>query len=144
MRMPWTRRRCRSCGAATPAWSDVCGRCGRGARSRRWRRAAAVLSLVLGALLAGGAAYLIVLIASIVARSDDPGAATRFTGTGWQLALVYGVLGYVLLHGALAIFMGVWRLRGGRRSPRLMRVVTVFYVIFWVGAMLVQLFSLLG
>ena len=102
-----------------------------------------MLSLVLGALLAGGAAYLIVLIAGIVARSDDPGATTRFSGTGWQLALVYGVLGYVLLHGAVAVFMGVWTLRRGRRSPRLVRVVMGFYVVFWVVAMLVQLLSLL-
>ena len=138
------RRRCRSCGSATPAWSGVCARCGRGLRARRWRRAAGVLSLVLGALLAGGAAYLIVRIAGIVARSDDPEATTRFTGAGWQLALIFGVLGYVLLHGAVAIFTGVWRLRrGGRRNPRLAWVVMVFYVVFWVGAMLVQLLSIL-
>lgn len=113
-------------------------------RRGRGRRAAAVLSIILGALLAGGAAYLIVRVAGIVVRSDDPEATTRFSGTGWQLALVYGVLGYVLLHGAVAIYLGVWTLRRGRRSPRLVRAVLVFYVIFWAVAMLVQLVSLLG
>lgn len=141
MQLLWTRQRCGSCGSATPVWSDVCERCGQVLHSPGRLRGAGVLYLVLGSLLAGGAACLIVLIAVIVARSDDPVATMRFSGSGWELALAFGALGFVLLLGVVGILMGVWQVRHGRRNLRLVRVVMVLYVIFWVGAMLVQLFG---
>jgi hypothetical protein len=143
MHVLWMRQTCGHCGSATPAWSDVCEHCGGLLHSPGRLRAAGVLYLVLGSLLAGGAGYLIVLIAGIVARSDDPEAATLFSGTWWLLALAFGALGFVLLVGVVGILMGVGQVRHGRRSLRLVRVVMVFYVIFWVGAMLIQLLSLL-
>jgi hypothetical protein len=100
-------------------------------------RAAGVIYLVLSSLLTGGATYLMVLTAGLVARSDDPEAATRFSGTGWQLALVFGALGFVLLIGVTGILMGVWQVLYGRRNLALVRVAMVLYVIFWTGCMLI-------
>ena len=104
-------------------------------------RAAGFLYLGLGLLLAGAGAYLIVLIAGIIRRSGDPGATTRFTGGGWEAALIFGALGFVLLLGVTGILMGLWQIRHGRRNPKLVRVVIVFYVIFWAAAVLVRAFK---
>lgn len=137
MQLLWMRQPCGACGAGTPVWSDVCVHCGVVLHPPERLRAAGVLYLVLGGLLAGGAAYLMVLVARIVARSDDPDATTRFDGSAWQLALVFGALGFPLLLGVTGILMGVWQVRHGRRNLALVRVVMVFYVVFWVGSILV-------
>ncbi len=131
------RQRCGGCGAESPAWTDVCSGCGVVLHPPGRLRAAGVLYLVLGSLLTVGATYLIVLIAGMVALSDDPEATGRFTGTVWQLALVYSALGFVLLIGVTGILMGVWQVLHGRRNLMLVRVAVVLYVVFWTGSMLI-------
>lgn len=131
------RQRCGGCGAESPAWTDVCSGCGVVLHPPGRLRAAGVLYLVLGSLLTGGATYLIVLIAGMVALSDDPEATGRFTGTVWQLVLVYSALGFVLLIGVTGILMGVWQVLHGRRNLMLVRVAMVLYVVFWTGSMLI-------
>lgn len=130
------RQRCGGCGAASPAWTDVCSGCGVVLHPPGRLRAAGVLYLVLGSLLTGLATYLIVKIAGMVARSGDPEATGRFTGTWGQLALVYGALGFVLLIGVTGLLMGVWQVLHGRRNLVLVRVTIVLYLIFWTGSML--------
>ncbi len=131
------RQRCGGCGAASPAWTDVCQGCGVVMHPPGRLRAAGVIYLVLGSLLTGGATYLIVLIAGVVARSDDPEATTRFSGTGWHLALAFGALGFVLLIGVTGILMGVWQVLHGRRNLALVRVAMVLYLVSWAGSMLI-------
>lgn len=135
------KQRCGSCGSGTPAWSDVCAECGAVLHSPRRLRHAGVLYLGLGMLLTAPAVYLILLVARILARSDDPGAATRFTGGPADLALVFATLGFVLLLGIVGIAMGAWQVVHGRRDTRLVRVVMAFYAVFWVGAMLISYFG---
>jgi hypothetical protein len=65
------RQRCGGCGAESPAWTDVCSGCGVVLHPPGRLRAAGVLYLVLGSLLTGGATYLIVQIAGMVALSAD-------------------------------------------------------------------------
>lgn len=131
------KQRCGACGAASPMWTDVCSGCGVVMHPPGRLRAAGVLYLVLGSLLTGGTTYLIVQIAGMVARSADPEATGRFTGTWRQLALVYSALGFVLLIGVTGILMGVWQVLHGRRNLALVRVVMVLFVIFWTGSMLI-------
>jgi hypothetical protein len=141
MRLLATKQRCGSCGSGTPVWSDVCAECGAALHSPRRLRQAGVLYLFLGMLLTAPAEYLILLIARIIARSNDPGATTRFTGGPADVALAFGSLGFVLLLGLVGIAMGAWQVVHGRRNPRLVRVVMVFYVVFWIGAMLISCFG---
>ena len=131
------RQRCGGCGAESPAWTDVCSGCGVVLHPPGRLRAAGVLYIVLGSLLTGLATYLVVQIAGMVARSGDPEATGRFTGTVWQLALVYSALGFVLLVGVTVILMGVWQVLHGRRNLKLVRVAMVLYVVFWTGSMLI-------
>lgn len=131
------KQRCGACGAASPMWTDVCSGCGVVMHPPRPLRVAGVIYLVLSLLLTGGATYLMVATAGIVSRSGDPEATTRFSGTWWQMALVFGALGFVLLIGVTGILMGVWQVLHGRRNLALVRVVMVLYVIFWTGCMLI-------
>lgn len=135
------KQRCGSCGSGTPVWSDVCASCGVVLHSPRRLRQAGVLYLFLGMLLTAPAVYLILLVARIMARSDDPEATTRFNGGPADIALVFGSLGFVLLLGMVGIAMGAWQVVHGRRNPRLVRVVMVFFVVFWIGAMLISYFG---
>jgi predicted nucleic acid-binding Zn ribbon protein len=135
------KQRCGSCGSGTPVWSDVCAECGVVLHSPRRLRQAGVLYLFLGMLLTAPAVYMILWAADVVAHSDDPGATTRFSGGAGDAALVFAAMGFVLLLGITGIAMGAWQVVHGRRNPRLVRVVMVFYVIFWVGAMLISYFG---
>jgi MFS family permease len=139
MRILLLRRPCGGCGSAAPVWSDVCLRCGRVLHPPERLRAAGVLYLGLGVLLTGAAAYLIALVAGIVARSDDPEATWRFTGDAGALALVFGALGFVLVVGVTGLLMGLWQIRHGRRNLALVRLAMLLYLVFWTVAVAVQL-----
>jgi hypothetical protein len=43
----------------------------------------------------------------------------------------------VLALGVTGLLMGAWQVVYGRRNLKLVRVVIVLYLIFWVGAILV-------
>ncbi|HEX2188603.1 MAG TPA: hypothetical protein VHG51_06870 [Longimicrobiaceae bacterium] len=127
------RQECGRCSSAVPIWSDVCQECGLVLHSRRQLRAAGVLYLVLGTVLTAPAVYGIVWAAGVMARSDDPAATTRFTGDAWDAVFVFAVFGFVLAVGVVGLAMGGWQVVHGRRNPRLVRVVMVLYVIFWMA-----------
>ncbi|HEV2149791.1 MAG TPA: hypothetical protein VGR37_20490 [Longimicrobiaceae bacterium] len=137
MQILFMRQDCGGCGGDVPIWSDVCGRCGFVLHSPRRLRAAGVLYVVLGLILAVPMAYLIAVMAGIIARSDDPLSRTRFTGSTWDAVFAFGILGLVLAVGVLGIVMGVWQIRHGRRNLKLVRIAMVCYLAFWVGATLI-------
>jgi hypothetical protein len=141
MQILLVKKKCGSCGSRTPAWANACAFCGGALHLPRHLRQAGVLYLVLGALLTAAGVYLILLVAGIMARSDDPGATTRFTGGPGDAALVFATLGFVLLLGIVGIAMGAWQVVHGRRDTRLVRVVMALYVVFWVAAMLISYFG---
>lgn len=135
------RQRCGRCGSTTPIWSAVCSGCGEILVSPRQLRRAGVLYLVLGSLITFPGLYMIAWVAVIMARSDDPEATTRFTGDAWDAVLVFAFLGFVLTVGIVGLLMGAWQVKYGRRNLRLVSVVIVLNVIFWTGAVLVQVLS---
>ena len=132
---------CGACGGSVPMWSDVCAQCGLVLHSARRLRAAGVLYLVLGLVLSSGVTYLMLLLGGIMRTSDDPTSTIRFSGGTSGAVLVFGILSFVLLIGVIAILMGAWQIRYGRRNLKLVRVVIVIFVIFFVGAMLVRMFT---
>src|SRR5262245_62012678 len=110
--------RCASCRQAILPHDDRCPHCGHilHATSIRVRGA---LSLVLGLLLACGMGYLIVVIATIIRHSAEPGATTRFTGSPAAALGIFALLGFVLLFGLISIVMGGWMLIYGWRNAKL-------------------------
>lgn len=106
--------------------------------SKRIRRLGWVL-LSCGIFLVGFMAYLMVLIAGIMRRSDNPRATTRFTGDSSDAAMIFAILGLVLLFGAGCVAAGAWQIRYGTRNLKLVRVVLVLGAIFYVIGILAQL-----
>ncbi|HYE75200.1 MAG TPA: hypothetical protein VEF04_17795 [Blastocatellia bacterium] len=132
---------CPACHQANSTHHDVCPNCGYilHAKSIRVRGA---ISIVLGSLLVGGMGYLMVLIATIIRHSNDPGASTRFTGSPSAAAGIFAILGFVLLFGIITTIMGAWMLRYGWRNPKLKRIVWIFGIIFWFTYVVVWMIEL--
>lgn len=133
---------CPVCQQINSTRHDVCPKCGHILHAKQIRVRGAI-SLVLGLLLAGGMSYLIVLIASIIRHSNDPGATTRFSGSPAAAVAIFAILSFVLLFGIVAILMGGWMLRYGWRPVKLKRVVWGFAIIFWLLSQAVWLLDLL-
>lgn len=132
------RQTCPNCAFRSPAWTDECVQCDRRLvppdRLRTW----GFVYLGLGAVLTAAGAYLIVLVGGIMARSGDPGATTRFTGTPLQAALVFAALAFVLSVGLLGLAMGGWQVTRGRRHPGLVRLALVLYAILMLLGVAVE------
>ena len=141
MRILLMRQECGACGGSTPVWSDVCAQCGLVLHSGRRLRVAGVVYLVLGLFLSTAATYVMLMLTGIIPNSDDPKSTIRFSGGAWGAALVFGAVSFVLLVGVTASLMGAWQIRYGRRNLKLVRVVIVLYLIFWIGAMLLRILA---
>jgi cytochrome b len=94
--------------------------------------------MVIGTGLVAGMAYLIIVIARIIAQSDDPNATSRFTGTPMQALMVYAILGLVLVFGVVSVVAGAWQVRYGTRNPWLVKLVLGLAAIFVSLGVLIQ------
>jgi MFS family permease len=113
---------CFKCDFETTIPLAECPRCGsRMLTAKHIRRLGWVL-IATGIFLAAFMAVLIILIAGIVAQSDNPAATTRFSGTPFQAAMILGLLGLVLAFGLACIIAGVYQIRHGRRNKKLIRI----------------------
>ncbi len=88
--------------------------------------------VVLGFLLTGGMAYLMMLIAAIIRHSADPKATTRFNGGPVAASGIFALLGLVLMFGIISIVMGSGMLRYGWRNAKLKRIAWIFAILFWL------------
>ena len=129
---------CPQCAAVARSWEDFCPQCSARISSPSRIRALGWMLMVIGTGLAVGMAYLIVRIARIVEGSDDPGATTRFTGTGAQALMTFGILGLVLAFGIVTLTAGAWQARHGTRNPRLVKVVLAFAAAFIAVGMAIR------
>ena len=125
--------RCQSCGADVQTGAAVCPRCGRAIHNPNRLRALGAFVLVIGIGLTGFLTYLMIWIAGVVAQSGNPQASVRFSGTPRDAALIHLILGTVCLFGVTAIAMGLWMVVRGTRNRKLVKVVMVWYILFWVA-----------
>lgn len=138
------RQECGACGGSTPTWSDVCAGCGLVLQSARRLRTAGVVYLVLGSFLSIVGTYLMLVITGVTSYLFDPPPNVRISGGIWGALLVYGGVSFVILVGVVVTLMGVWQILYGRRNLKLVRVIIVCYIIFWIAGLLLQIFNLAG
>lgn len=138
---PGELRICYKCDHETRETGDGCPRC----RSKRLLTPKAIR--VLGGVLVGLGLFLVllmgavtILVAGIVAHSNDPGATTRFSGGKKELALIFGLFGLVIAFGAACTVGGALQLVRGRRSKTVVRVVLGLFVALAVMAQLIYIF----
>lgn len=110
--------KCYACGYATHKFIRACPRCGANMQSRRWSRrfgwGLAVCGLIITGLMVPVLYYTVPLLL-------QPGVDTggmRFSGSAQQARLVLGLLGAVFVFGASALAYGIWQIRTGQRSKK--------------------------
>ncbi len=129
MYIPALRRKCSQCNQLTHSWANNCVHCNHPFQAPARIRSLGWVLLSFGILLSAGMVYLIVLIAGIIRHSNDPDAATRFAGDEFVAAMVFGVLGMVLMFGITSTVSGAWQIKHGTRNPKLARLMLVLGAI---------------
>jgi hypothetical protein len=131
-------RICYKCDHETRGAVESCPRCG----NRRVLTTKAIR--VLGGVLVGLGLFLVVfmgaitvIVAGIVANSDEPGATSRFEGGTKELALIFGLFGLVIAFGAACTVGGAMQLARGRRSKTMVRIVLgIFIALVVIGELI--------
>ncbi len=133
-------RICYKCDHETREAGDACPRCG----NKRVLTPTAIR--VLGGVLLGVGLFLVlfmgaitVVVAGIVANSNDPNATTRFDGGTKELAIIFGLFGLVIAFGATSAVAGGVQLARGRRSKTMVRVLLGLFIALVVVAELIYL-----
>jgi hypothetical protein len=123
---------CFKCNYEGDTAESLCPRCGKKLKSSKNLR-------IRGGIIIASGGFLIVFVGAIAAFV----AYLLFSGTmqiphsqaartGLMMVLVFGVLGYLMLFGLIALINGIYMLKTGRRSLVLMWVMLgmVFILIF--------------
>lgn len=132
-------RTCYKCDYETSQPQTDCPHCGQRLRTARQVRVLGWVLLLTGTFLVGFMGTITVLVARIVAHSDEPGATTRFTGGTGIAVFMFGIFGLVLAFGLTSMFGGIWQIRYGKRNRKLTLVILVLAAGFLVLGTLVQL-----
>jgi hypothetical protein len=135
---PGELRICYKCDFETREAADRCPRC----RHKRMLTTTGIRAL--GGVLVGIGLFLVlfmgaitVLVAGIVAGSNDPNATTRFDGGTKELVIIFGLFALVIAFGLACVVGGALQLARARRSKVMVRIALGLVVaIFVVGQLI--------
>lgn len=129
-------RSCYRCNYETTEPLAKCPQCGQRLRTATTVRWLGWLLIVLGSFLVifmGGIAF---MVTNMIAQSDEPDATSRFTGGPEMLLFMYGIFGFVILFGLVALAGGIWQVKYGKRNKKLAYLIfalgIIFVIIGWV------------
>jgi hypothetical protein len=117
---------------------DRCPKCNRRLQNSQQLRVRGIALVVLGLCLSLGMAYLIWVMA-ITMRHKVGGPASSFTGTPRDAALIFGILGAVLVFGITSLSTGLWQIAFGRPNRLLSGAVLVLGLVTVVLAVVFSL-----
>jgi hypothetical protein len=92
-----------------------------------------VVLAALGAFLVAVMGTITVAVIGVVSQSGKPGTGVRFSGTKDDMAIMFGVFGFVLLFGFVSLVAGLWQLILGRRNMILVYVLLLLGSLFLIG-----------
>lgn len=131
-------RVCYKCDHETREAVEHCPRCG----AKKLMTTRAVRAL--GGVLVGLGLFLVifmgaitVIVAGIIAASNDPNATTRFSGGTKEIVLIFSLFGLVIAFGAACTVGGAVQLARGRRSKTAVRVVFGLFIALAVVAQII-------
>lgn len=111
---------CHKCDFETDEQLAKCPQCGRRLQSTKKIRIFGWFLLVLGTGLVIFMGTLGVILARIIAGSNEPGATTSFTGGPEVVTLIIVVFGLVILFGLASIASGIWQIKYGKPNKKIM------------------------
>ena len=131
-------RICYKCDFETREAGESCPRCGwKKVLTQRNIRVLGGVLLALGIFLVLFMGAITVIVAGIVAGSNDPNATTRFNGGTKELAIIFGLFALVIAFGATSAIAGGLQLARGRRSRTAVRVILgLFIALVVVGELI--------
>ncbi len=129
-------RSCYRCGYGTTEVLDKCPQCGQRLRTATTVRRLGWVLVIIGGALVAFMGYIAYVVTGIIAHSDVPGATSRFTGGPEMLLFMYGIFGFVILFGLVAMAGGIWQVKYGKRNKKLAYLIfglgSIFLLIGWV------------
>ncbi len=129
-------RSCYRCDYTTTDPLAKCPQCGQRLRTATTVRRLGWVLVIIGSALVVFMGYLTYVITGIIARSNEPGATSRFTGGPEMILFIYGIFGFVILFGLVAMAGGIWQVKYGKRNKKLAYLIfglgIIFLLIGWV------------
>jgi len=129
---------CAKCSFETDEPLDRCPNCGGRLQSTKKVRILGWLLLVIGIGLVTFMGTLGIYLAQLIARSDEPGQTTRFSGGPEEVAMIMAIFGLVIAFGLAAIVGGVWQIKYGKPNRKLMVAMFLVAGILWVIARVIK------
>jgi uncharacterized paraquat-inducible protein A len=129
-------RSCFKCNYETDDPIEQCPQCGQRLRTARSIRRLGWVLVFLGGFLVVFMGAITVAVLRFIAAAQAPDAQVHFNGSPEMLLFIYGIFGFVILFGVVAMAGGVWQIKYGKRNKKLAYVVLamglLFLVIGWV------------
>jgi hypothetical protein len=99
-------------------------------QSRRWSRRFGWGLAICGLVITGLMAPVLYHLLPLLLRPGVDTGGMRFSGSAQQARLVLGVLGAVFVFGATALAYGIWQIRTGQRSKKV-----IYFIVGLAAAM---------
>ena len=132
---------CPKCSFETAETLARCPSCGSRLQSAGKVRILGWMLLVIGAGLVLFMSALGIYLGSLIARSGEPGATTRFTGGPNDVMLIVAIFGLVIAFGIAGMAGGIWQIIYGKPNRKLMVAMFLVAGILFVIARAIKAFG---
>ncbi len=132
-------RSCYRCNYETTAPLAKCPQCGQRLRTATTVRRLGWVLVITGAFLVIFMGWITFVVTGIITQANEPGATSRFTGGPEMLLLMYGIFGFVILFGLVALAGGLWQVKYGKRNKKLAYLIFGLGIVFIILGWLVRL-----
>lgn len=123
---------CPKCDFETTETLAKCPKCGRRLQSAKKVRILGWLLVLIGSGLVIFMGGLGIVLAGVIAQSDQPGSTSRFTGGPEDVLLIAAIFGLVISFGLASVAGGAWQIWYGKPNRKVMVVMFVVAGLLWV------------
>lgn len=125
---------CYKCGYATHKYISQCPQCGASMQSKRWSRRFGWMLFACGLFITCLIGWVIFYTLQLMLRPGASVSGMRFGGTAGQAVFALSVFGTVLTFGVTTMLHGLWQVRTGRRSKRVIySIIGLAGVLIFIG-----------
>jgi hypothetical protein len=132
---------CARCDFETTETLAKCPKCGRRLQSARKVRILGWVLVLIGSCLVIFMSGLGIFIAGLIAKSDEPGQTSRFSGGPEDILLIASIFGLVIAFGLASVAGGAWQIWFGKPNRLVMVLMFVFAGILWLIGSAIRAFG---